>query len=200
VGGAGWAGGKAKRAALCAVLAGLAALVAFAGCGNGGKDSVDVASGGYGFVKQAAKRDFAPVGDRRAAPALSGSTVTGPRLDLASLRGKVVVVNFWASWCAPCRAETPGLVGLAKDNPNVAFVGVNEKDSPSAARAFVRDHDVPYPSLVDKIGTLAARWPTPPGLPSTFVLDREGRLAARFSGGVVVSDLAPVLQRVQAEA
>jgi thiol-disulfide isomerase/thioredoxin len=187
----GWTTGAAG--VLCALA------LALAGC-SGGSDSVDqAAGGGYGFVQQAANKDFVPTGHRKAAPDLTGSTLTGGRESLASLRGHVVVVNFWASWCAPCRSETPLLVSLAKSQPRVAFLGVNEKDNPSAAKAFVRDNGVTYPSVVDRIGQLAASWPVAPGLPSTFVLDADGRIAARFTGGVVASDLTPIFTKLRAE-
>ena len=158
------------------------------------------AGGSYGFVQQAPGQEFVAVDDRSAAPVLGGTTLDGSALDLGSYLGRIVVVNFWASWCAPCRAETPDLVELAGEYPEVAFVGVNEKDSESAAKAFVRDFEVTYPSLVDKIGTLAARWPVPPGLPSTFVLDPEGQLAVRFTGGVLGDELRPVLDQLVAQA
>ncbi|WP_370651679.1 TlpA family protein disulfide reductase [Frankia sp. Cj3] len=179
--------------ALCALLC------VVTGCSSG-TDSVDqAAGGGFGFVQQASNSDFVPVENRTPAPILTGPTVTGPELDLTSYRGRIIVVNFWASWCAPCRAETPGLVTMAADNPQVAFVGVNEKDNLSAAKAFIRDNGVNYPSIIDRIGTLAARWPVPPGLPSTFVLDAKGRLAARFTGGVLPDELMPMLTRLRAE-
>lgn len=188
------------RLRLPAAVAAVAVAAALPAC-SAGKDSVDQgAGGGYGFVQQASSQDFVPPGRRKPAPALSGPTVDGGRLDLADRRGRVVVVNFWASWCAPCRAETPGLVRVARAMPQVAFVGVNEKEtSPSAARAFVKAQGVPYPSLVDRIGTLAARWPVGVGLPYTFVLDRQGRIAARFTAGVVADDLTTVVRRVLAE-
>jgi hypothetical protein len=91
-------------------------------------------------------------------------------------------------------------VDLARSRPEVAFVGVNEKDNVSGAKAFVRNFGVTYPSVIDKIGKLAARWPVAPGLPATFALDPAGRIAARFTGGVVTDNLAPVLARLQAEA
>ncbi|KLL12590.1 TlpA disulfide reductase family protein [Protofrankia sp. BMG5.30] len=186
--------------ALCVSVLAAGALALMTTACSGGSDSVDqAAGGGFGFVQQAPNSDFVPIGSRKPAPDLTGPTVAGPELSLVAFRGKITVVNFWASWCAPCRAETPGLVRMAADNPEVAFVGVNEKDNLSAAKAFVRDNDVAYPSIVDRIGTLAARWPVPPGLPSTFVLDREGRLAARFTGGVLPDELTPVLARLQAE-
>lgn len=174
--------------------------VGLVGCSTDA-NTVDATGGdGYGFVQQAPGEDFAAPADRSPAPATAGETLDGDQLDLASLRGRVVVVNFWASWCAPCRAETPGLVELAADNPDVSFVGINEKDNLSGARAFARDFEVTYPSIVDRLGTLAAGWPVAPGLPSTFVLDPEGRIAARFTGGVLPDELVPVLDRLRAEA
>lgn len=187
----GWTAGAA--ASLC-VLA-----LALVGC-SGGSDSVDqAAGGGFGFVQQAANKDFVPAGHRKSAPDLTGKTLTGSTESLTSLRGRIVVVNFWASWCSPCRSETPLLVSLAKSQPRVAFLGVNEKDGTSAARAFARANNVTYPSIIDRIGQLAAAWPVAPGLPSTFVLDSGGRIAARFTGGVVASDLTPIFARLQAE-
>jgi thiol-disulfide isomerase/thioredoxin len=181
------------------VALGVGAVLAASGC-SAGSDAVDASAGGsYGFVQQAPGQEFVPVGDRKAAPVLRGETLEGPTLDLYTFQGKIVVVNFWASWCAPCRAEMPHLVDLAKQHPDVAFVGVNEKDSESAAQAFVRNAEVTYPSLIDRIGTLAARWPVPPGLPSTFVLDQRGQLAARFTGGVLGDELGPVLDQLASE-
>ncbi|CUU54228.1 Thiol-disulfide isomerase or thioredoxin [Parafrankia irregularis] len=186
-------------------MAGAVAAVLLAGGGLAGcsanANKVDATGGGgYGFVQQAPGQDFVAPAQRRAAPKLAGETLDGDQLDLASLRGKPVVLNFWASWCAPCRAETPHLVTLAADNPDVAFVGVDEKEEPASARAFVRDFKVTYPSVIDRLGTLAAGWPISIGLPSTIVLDAEGRIAARFTGGVVPEDLTKILTQLRTEA
>jgi thiol-disulfide isomerase/thioredoxin len=165
-----------------------------------GNNAVDATAGGsFGFVQQAPGQDYAAQGHRQAAPTLSGKTLSGTTLNVASLRGKIVVVNFWASWCPPCRAETPALVKLAAANPNIDFVGVNSRDANSPATAFVDDNHVPYPSIVDDLGTLAAHWPAPPALPSTFVLDPSGDVAARFSAGVTADSLGKVLKQLAAE-
>ncbi len=186
-------------------MAGVAAAMLLAGGGlaacSADANSVDATGGGgYGFVQQAPGQDFVEPANRREPPRMAGETLDGEQLDVASLRGRPVVLNFWASWCAPCRAETDGLVTLAKDNPDVAFVGVNEKDEPSSARAFVRTYAVTYPSIIDETGVLAAGWPISIGLPSTVVLDDQGRLAARFTGGVVPEELTAVLGRLRTEA
>jgi len=171
------------------------------GC-SGRANSVDATGGGsFGFVQQAAGQDFVPAADRKPAPRLAGDTLSGDKLDVASLRGKPVVINFWASWCAPCREETPHLVQLAAKRPGVEFVGVNEKEqSVSPGLAFTRDHAVSYPSIFDKNGILAAGWPIALGLPSTVVLDAKGQVAARFTGAVSSDALAGVLDQLAAEA
>jgi thiol-disulfide isomerase/thioredoxin len=169
-----------------------------AACSRGSEQG---AGGDYRFVQSAPGIESVAVGDREAAPKLSGTQVNGQPFDLATNRGSVTVVNFWASWCAPCRAETPNLESVAKQTQSsgVRFVGVNVKDSRSAAASFLRDKGVTYPSLYDDDGSLAATWPVPVTLPSTVVLDRQGRIAARFRAAVSSDDLLPVVQRVGAE-
>ena len=95
-------------------------------------------------------------GERVAAPGVRGETLSGAQLALAILRGRVVVLNVWGSWCNPCRAETPELVRVFRDTQarGVRFAGIDTRDNPDAARAFVRSFHVPYPSLIDRDGKL----------------------------------------------
>lgn len=85
------------------------------------------------------------VADRRPAPRLNGETLDGGRLDVSQMRGKIVVVNFWASWCPPCRAESANLVKVANETAalGVQFVGVNIKNDRTAALRFEKVHNVP---------------------------------------------------------
>jgi peroxiredoxin len=139
--------------------------------------------------------------NRKAAPDLKGSTLTDTQLAISSLRGKVVVINFWGSWCAPCRAESAALEAVAKATATTAsFVGVTERDTKSAARSFVKSHNVSYPSIMDDDGSLAALWPAAAGPPYTFVIDKQGRIAARFLGGVTTEELQAAVTKVAAEA
>ena len=135
--------------AICAVVAALASACT-------GKNAVSDGSDGPQLraLAQADANHVLAVDDRPPAPKMHGETLYGDAFDVASLRGKVVVVNFWAAWCPPCRRESSALVKVAKDTGplGVEFVGIDFKDDRSAARRFVEVHDVPYRSLYDQPG------------------------------------------------
>ena len=143
-------------------------------------------------------------GDRPAAP---GRTVSLPALDgngstsLAQLRGKVVVLNFWASWCEPCQKEAPVLERaqqrLSKDNGTV--LGVTYKDDRSESRGFVRKFGVTYPVIRDDKLQLAPKFGTIK-LPETFVIDRDGRVVAISRGQVEQKFLERAIDRALSPA
>jgi thiol-disulfide isomerase/thioredoxin len=183
---------------LCALLAALVSACT-------GKNAVSDGSSGpqRGSLPQPGANRLIAVGDRIPAPDIHGVTLDGSSLDLQSLQGKVVVVNFWASWCAPCRLESDRLVKVAKDTEplGVSFVGVDFKDDRSAARRFVEVHDVPYPSLFDQPGVVLTRLRklVPQYPPSTVVLDRNNRIAALFIGAVTEGQLSASVRTLARE-
>jgi thiol-disulfide isomerase/thioredoxin len=144
-----------------------------------------------GFVSSNRAITVVPAGDREPAPNLTGLDLNGHPLSSDELRGgsRVLVVNVWGSWCAPCRREAPVLAEVARRNAKrgVAFVGLLSRDKPPSALAFVRRFDVAYPSLQDSGGRLqllfADSLPSQ-GVPTTWVIDRDGRVAARILGEV----------------
>jgi cytochrome c biogenesis protein CcmG/thiol:disulfide interchange protein DsbE len=112
-------------------------------------------------------------------PSLEG----GELIRLSSFRGQVLVLNFWASWCAPCRREAPGLrrVSERSRDRGVRFLGVDYRDDKAAARAFVEEFRLPYPSVVDPSGSLAYDYELI-GFPTTFIIDHAGTTRYRFVG------------------
>jgi DsbE subfamily thiol:disulfide oxidoreductase len=117
----------------------------------------------------------------------------------AAIRGSVLVVNYWASWCTPCRAEQPRLTRVARDYAaqGVTFIGVNVNDDRGAARTYLRDFDVPYPSLFDPRTETAARLGVV-GLPTTFIVDRGGVLGYQRTGEATVASLTAQLEALLA--
>ncbi len=145
-----------------------------------------------------------PAADRKPAPKLTGTTLAGAPFDLAALRGRVVVLNVWASWCAPCRDEAPNLEKVWQDieDQGVSFVGINTRDAPDNARAFERRYRISYPSVSDRDGELlvAFRGTLPPSaIPTTLVIDRDGRVAARALTPLTEIALRQLLDPVLAE-
>lgn len=177
-----------------------------AGCGaqdSSAGDRVDAQAEGVseqGYVSGDGSTTIIAEADRVPAPAIVGTTLDGEPFALADLRGAVVVLNVWASWCAPCRAEAPDLQEVASEYEQTAavqFVGLNTRDSAEAADAFVDRFGLTYPSVVDTDGVLqlAFRDSLPPAaIPSTVVIDPQGRVAARVIGAVDASTLRGLIE------
>lgn len=137
--------------------------------------------------------------EERGAPLdISGVDLDGGELSLADARGDITVVNAWATWCAPCRSEMPEFAEVAKEfhGQGVTFIGLNVQDDAQAAREFTVD--TPYRSIIDEDGGLLARIPDVPprSLPVTVILDREGRIAVRIVGPIVLGTLADTVRSV----
>lgn len=134
-----------------------------------------------------------PAAQRPPAPVISGATLTGQRLNIASWRGHTVVINFWGSWCVPCRREAPALRQVADDTRilGVRFVGIDIRDNPAAGLAFEQHYGIPYPSISDPGNLIAARFGTaaPAATPSTYILDGRGRIAWAWFGATTYSQL-----------
>ena len=166
--------------------------ISLTACGN----SSQVASKSY--VAGNGTVTYIDTKDRKEGPTFSGLTLDGENFELP--HGGIVVINVWASWCAPCRAEAPTLAALAKKYKGAVFLGVLTRDSEVAARAFQNRFDLPYPTLVDDSvllkfrDTLSAN-----AIPSTILIDKKGRVAARISGEITVASLSQLIEKLHAE-
>ncbi|MET8297971.1 TlpA disulfide reductase family protein [Streptomyces sp. NPDC005180] len=193
-----------RAAALTAVA--FASALTLTACGDGGSTSAGSAGGNY--VTGPSGISTVAQADRVEAPKLDGATVDGKILDTTTLKGKVVVLNVWGSWCPPCRAEAPYFATVSKEmgdaGKDVAFVGINTRDnSTQNAAAFEQNFGITYPSLYDPDGKLMLRFPkgtlNAQSIPSTIVLDKQGRIAARTLVAVNEEQLRSMIDPLLAE-
>jgi thiol-disulfide isomerase/thioredoxin len=150
-------------------------------------------SSGTSAGANAASQMFAS-GKRVAAPAVTGTLLAGATFDLSADRGHVVVVNFWGSWCAPCRSEAADLQSVYASGA-ADFVGVNVRDDHDAASAYVSAHQITYPSIFDPSGrvALAFRNVPPSSVPATIVIDPAGKIAGIHFGAISTADLKKMI-------
>lgn len=183
--------------------AAVALAVALAGCAGEGA-LPDRAADDRGYVSGDGSYVQLPPDDRGEPVAVSGGSAEGEQVDLADWRGRVVVLNVWYNTCPPCRAEAPDLAALAAETAadGVQFVGINTRDDAATAQAFQRTFGIEYPSILDASGeaVLALRGEVAPqAVPTTLVIDRQGRVAARILGTADAGVLRTLIQDAVAE-
>ncbi len=182
-------------AVLTGVLLTVVLVAGWAGSGNSGVSNVD---GNASAVVYAA-------GHRPMAPAFTATTLTGSKLSFSSYRGKVLVLNFWGSWCVPCREEASTLSAVAAQyQPSgVSFLGVDVRDTAASAEAFAHSFHITYPSVSDPSSVItldfAAVVPIA-GTPTTLVIDRTGHVAGAVFGTATYTDLTAILAKVTGKA
>ena len=187
-----------------ALLAAAAALVTLAGC-TSAEGRADVTNGGeFRFVEGTPSGEVIPEGERAPAPDFGGTLLGGGDWTSDALAGQVAVLNFWGSWCAPCRVETPEFQEVYAEvrDEGVTFLGLNVKEPDEQfAQAFVDTQGIEFPSLYDPAGETALAFQDYPAtaIPSTVVLDRDGRVAAVYTGAVAQDDLRAVIDRLLGE-
>ena len=195
---------KAKRRAIvpvaAAVIGLVVALLFVTGSVGGSGKASDVS-----YVDGSTSAVLYTAGHRPLAPDFTGTTLTGSRVRFAAYRGKVVVVNFWGSWCPPCRAEAPTLAVLSeKYQPDgVQFLGVDENDNAASAEAFARGFGIKYPSVSDPGYVITQDFSAAvaiSGTPTTLVVDRSGHVAGAVFGSTTYSELNAILTNVTGKA
>jgi thiol-disulfide isomerase/thioredoxin len=174
------------------------AVVLLSGWAGGGSSGVTDVAGSASAVLYSA-------GHQPLAPDFTATTLTGSRLSFSSYRGQVVVLNFWGSWCGPCREEAPALAATAQHyrSAGVAFLGVDVRDTTASALAFTRDFGITYPSVSDSSSEITLDFTAVvpiAGTPTTLVIDRSGRIAGAVFGTVTYQELSDILAKVTGKA
>lgn len=180
-------------AVLTGVLLAVVLVAGWAGSGNSGVTQLD---GNASAVLYSA-------GHRPLAPDFTATTLTGSKLSFSSYRGRVVVVNFWGSWCVPCREEASILSEVAAQyQPSgVSFLGVDVRDTTASAEAFAHSFHITYPSVTDLGSAITLDFTAVvpiAGTPTTLVIDRTGHVAGAVFGTVTYPELTAILAKAGA--
>jgi thiol-disulfide isomerase/thioredoxin len=168
-------------------------LLFLTGCAGGGisaqnENSFVAGSGNATFVKKSERKD---------APKISGTTLNSG--DKTLNLNQVTVINVWASWCAPCRAEAPVLQDFSIRYPQVQFAGILTRDNLSSAKAFYENFQLTYPTFTDDSLLLGFSGSIiPNAIPTTLIIDKNGKVAVRISGEVTVATFQKLLDKVLA--
>lgn len=189
-----------KRLARFVVGAVVAAL-ALTACSDGQVQRADD-DAEQGYISGTGRVTIVPAGDREPAPEFNAPLLNDDgEYRLAESKGNVVVLNVWGSWCPPCRKEARGLQAVYEEfqDQGVEFIGVNVRDTKTGARNYEDEFGVTYPSVFDpkSKALLAFRDTLPPAaIPSTLVIDTEGRMAAQVLGGISEESLRDMVSDV----
>lgn len=178
------------------VVALLAALAGCSGVGNAGTTS--------GYVSGDGKITVVEEADRKVLPELSGVDLHGKALSTKDFAGKILVINLWGSWCNPCRKEAPALAEVSTQyaDKDVQFLGILTRDNVAAARAFEARHQIEYPSFAPEGGRLDLEFVDSlpaQAIPTTWVIDAEGRVAARILDRTTAATLASLIDKIRGE-
>jgi peroxiredoxin len=168
--------------------------VLVAGWATGGHSNVTEVDGSQSAVLYTA-------GHRPVAPDFTGTTLTGARLNFSSYRGQVVVLNFWGSWCVPCREEASTLASVAAlyRSSGVSFLGVDVRDTTASAEAFARSFGITYPNVTDSSSAITLDFTSVVPIaatPTTLVIDRTGHIAGAVFGSTTYPVLTTILEKV----
>ena len=182
---------KAKRRTVVTVTAAAAVLL-------GGALAATLLTSTNGTAKATNTVEY-QAGHRPLVPNLTGKSLTGSTINLSSYRGKVVVLNFWGSWCSPCRGEAPLLAGLDQQysSKGVVFLGDDVGDTPANALAFTSSQGITYPSLNDPGYAVVAQISQVVPVhdtPTTVVIDKTGHLVGTVIGAATYSELTSLLR------
>ncbi len=185
---------RLPRLLAAVLLCGALALAACSSDSGSGKD--------FHFTGRTAVGTLIKAAERKPAQDVGGHLLSGGTTTLAAGKGKVTLLNFWASWCGPCKVETPQLDSLYRQmkGKGVDFLGIDTKDDKGAAKSFVAQNDISFPVVYDQQGkTLLTLGNIPGSLPFTVLVDKQGRVAAVYLQKLAPKDLQGPLRTLLAE-
>jgi peroxiredoxin len=190
------------RRLLAPLVAALIAVPVLAACT--GSNAVSSNPGGtFTFKSGTALGQLYPQNERKKAGTFTGALLDGGTYRSAATSGKVTVINFWATWCVPCKTETPQFDSVYRQVKarGVDFVGIDTKDEAGSARAFVKNNKITYPIVSDEEGETSIRLGKIPqaSLPFTVLLDKQGRVAAVYVIRMSPVDLTRSIDKLLAE-
>jgi len=190
-----------KQTAVAALLT--AAVLGLGACTAKGADEPIRTASSVGYVQGKSVTVIKPA-DRKAAAVVTGAALEGnTTISTADYPGKVLVLNIWGSWCAPCRKEAPDLAAAStRTKKSAQFIGLDIRDPDRApAQAFTRAMKIGYPSIYDPDGKQLLRFAgdvTPNAIPTTLVIDRKGQVAVRIIGGISEITLVDMINQTAA--
>jgi len=157
-------------------------------------DAVQAGKPAKPATAQVATSDATPEAAKPDIPSLRMADINGAQFDLAAHRGKWVVVNFWATWCSPCLKEMPELSALDAMREHIDVIGLAyEEIEPAAMKEFLKTHPVVYPIAIVDVYDPPADFATPRGLPMTYLLSPDGKIAKQFLGPVTAKEIEGVI-------
>ncbi|MCU1411492.1 MAG: TlpA family protein disulfide reductase [Rhodoglobus sp.] len=181
-------------------------IVALAGCTNDPLAEQYADGSGQGYVSGDGAYTEIPPADRGEAIEYSGTTEAGDDVTSDDFAGQVHVINFWYASCPPCRAEAPDLKAVSEEYTDVPFLGVNVSDTADGAITFEKRFEIEYPSIIDaetnsvQLAFAGQGAVAPNAVPTTLILDRDGKVAGRISGLIQdKSILTSMIDKVLAE-
>jgi peroxiredoxin len=187
---------------LTTVLASLLAAALLAGC-TASTDAPQQTGSEFRFVEGTPSGEVIDADDREDAPNITGELLSGEKFELDQHAGSIVVMNFWASWCAPCRVEAPDLQQIYEQYQpkGVEMIGVLVRDTKGQGQTYSQQVGLTYPSLFDpstKVALQLSGYPLA-AIPSTVVFDADGRVAAAYVSVVDLESLTSTLEKLLAE-
>ncbi len=184
-----------KRLAIAASLVIVVSLLALSFTGSEESDQIGQE---LSYIEGNGAVTKVPNGSRASVPNLSGMLIDGSQYVMES--GKPIVLNVWASWCSPCRAEAPTLQALSEKYPEVQFLGVLTRDNLTAAQGFIDRFGLTFPSLrSDEVLLEFNDAMIANAIPTTILIDRAGGIAARIAGEVTFTGLSGLIDEVLSE-